>query len=119
MSAEAIAVTLSDPPPLEIDPQDLADLRTGLAPYVILDVREDWETRLANFPEAVHVPLGSLAASEAALPRDRLLVVVCHHGRRSWAATRHLRSLGFTRATNLSGGIDAWATDVDPDMPRY
>ena len=112
-------MTLPDPPPPEIDPQDLADLRTGLAPYVILDVREAWETRLANFPEAVHIPLGSLAGGEAALPRDRFLVVVCHHGRRSEAATRHLRGLGFRRATNLVGGIDAWATDVDPDMPRY
>jgi rhodanese-related sulfurtransferase len=112
-------VTLPDPPPSEIDPQDLADLRTGLAPYAILDVREDWETKLADFPEAIHIPLGSLAGNEVALPRDRFLVVVCHHGRRSGLATRHLRSLGFTRATNLSGGIDAWATDVDPGMPRY
>jgi rhodanese-related sulfurtransferase len=111
-------VTPPEQPPFEIGPRDLAELRAGIAPYAILDVREPWDVALASFPEAIHVPLAALTGSETSLPRDRILVVVCHHGQRSWLATRHRRGQGFTRATNLCGGIDAWST-VAPTVPRY
>lgn len=110
---------LPEPPPLEIAPGDLAKLRAGVAPHAVLDVRELWEIEVAAFPEAIHVPLAALPASLADLPGDRTLVVVCHHGQRSWLATRLLREQGFAHATNLAGGIDAWAMSVDPSMPRY
>ena len=53
------------------------------------------------------------------LPTDQLLVVICHHGARSQMVVDFLRSAGFNNAVNLDGGIDAWACDVDPSMPRY
>jgi rhodanese-related sulfurtransferase len=31
----------------------------------------------------------------------------------------YLRRLGFTRVSNLSGGLDAWARSIDPGMRRY
>lgn len=106
-------------PPLEIDPQHLAELRAAGEPLAILDVREPWELAICGFAEAIGVPLGELAGREAELPRDRLLVVVCHTGRRSLLATRHLRQLGMARVTNLKGGVEGWALTVDPAMPRY
>lgn len=112
-------MTTADDPPLEIAPQQLAQLRAAGAPLAILDVREPWELAISGFPEAIHVPLGELAGREAELPRDRPIVVVCRSGRRSLLATRHLRGQGLDKVTNLAGGIEAWALTVDPKMPRY
>lgn len=53
------------------------------------------------------------------LPRDTTLVFHCHHGGRSQAAAEHFARLGFSDVRNLSGGIDAWSLEVDPDVARY
>jgi rhodanese-related sulfurtransferase len=50
---------------------------------------------------------------------DAETVVICHHGVRSYHAARYLESLGFGDVVNLSGGVAAWADEVDPAMPRY
>jgi rhodanese-related sulfurtransferase len=53
------------------------------------------------------------------LPRGRDLVVVCHHGVRSRLAALFLEHAGFDPVWNLTGGVEAWANDVDPTLPRY
>jgi rhodanese-related sulfurtransferase len=110
---------LPDPPPLEIAPEDLAALRAQGDAHAILDVREAWEVAICGFGEALHVPLGELAQRVDELPAEQPLVVVCHTGRRSLLATRYLRGAGLRRATNLQGGVEAWALSIDPDMARY
>jgi rhodanese-related sulfurtransferase len=109
----------AEPLPLEIDPADLAALRSGPASYALLDVREPWELAICGFPEAIHRPLGVLVGQEQELPNDRLLIVICHTGRRSLLATEYLRRLGWSRAVNLRGGVEAYALEVDPSMARY
>jgi rhodanese-related sulfurtransferase len=109
----------ADPAAPEIAPAELAQLRDGAEPYAVLDVREGWELEVCGFAEAIHLPLGALGGRERELPRDRTLVVVCHTGRRSLLATRHLRQQGFARAVNLRGGVEAYALEVDPTMARY
>jgi monothiol glutaredoxin len=52
-------------------------------------------------------------------PRDRPIVVYCHHGVRSLSAAEGLASAGFRDVSNLVGGIEAWSIDVDPDVARY
>jgi rhodanese-related sulfurtransferase len=108
-----------DPPPLEIAPFELARLRSRPGGCAILDVREPWEIAICALPEAVQVPLDRLVERAESLPRDRVLVVVCHAGVRSLIAAQHLRASGFDRVTSLRGGLDAWALEIDPDMPRY
>jgi rhodanese-related sulfurtransferase len=105
--------------PLDVGVAALAALRRSGTPYALVDVREPWELEICRFSEAVSVPLAFLPDAIAGLPRDRPLVVVCHHGVRSRQATLLLRELGFRQALNLSGGIDAWAREVDPDMAVY
>jgi monothiol glutaredoxin len=53
------------------------------------------------------------------LPRDTPIVFFCHHGNRSQSAALHFLGKGFTRVYNLAGGLEAWAREVDPKMPRY
>jgi adenylyltransferase/sulfurtransferase len=44
---------------------------------------------------------------------------MCHHGGRSLKVTEYLRAQGLTAVSNIAGGIDAWATEIEPGMPRY
>lgn len=104
---------------MEIDVETLSQLRDGQEALAILDVREPWETAICAIEGSIRIPLGGLADRLGELPRDRLLVVMCHHGGRSAAATALLRRQGFERAVNLAGGIDAWARRIDPGMGVY
>jgi rhodanese-related sulfurtransferase len=88
------------------------------APLVV-DVREPWELELCRIDGAFSIPLGEIERRAGELPRDRPLVMVCHHGGRSQHAATLLAGAGFTQVHNLRGGIDAWALDVDPTMKRY
>ncbi|MEO5372754.1 MAG: rhodanese-like domain-containing protein [Alphaproteobacteria bacterium] len=99
--------------------EDLARRLRAPDPPLVLDVREPWETRICALPGSLMVPMGQLGAELGALPRDRPLVVLCHHGVRSWHVTSWLRRNGFANVINLRGGIDAWARRVDPGMSIY
>jgi len=91
----------------------------GQAPPVLLDVRAAEEIVIASLPESLHLPLDSFRLSVKALDRHADYVIVCHHGIRSAEAATFMIEQGFTRVSNLLGGIDAWACEVDPSMPRY
>ncbi|GAA2080632.1 hypothetical protein GCM10009840_15180 [Pseudolysinimonas kribbensis] len=85
----------------------------------LLDVREAPEVSFVSLPGAVHIPMGELPARIGELDPTAPLVVFCHHGVRSSRALGLLQRAGFTRARHLTGGIDAWAVQVDPSLPRY
>jgi len=86
---------------------------------LIIDVRESWEHAVCQLPDARLLPMQQVPAHSEELPRDRDLVLVCHHGMRSMHVADYLESLGFTRLFNLTGGIAAWAEEVDPAMAQY
>lgn len=86
---------------------------------LLVDVREPWERELAVLPGSVSLPLGEIPARAAELPRDRDVVLVCHHGVRSLQAAEELAARGHERVADLEGGIDAWSLTVDPRVPRY
>jgi len=85
----------------------------------LLDVREVAELELAHLEQAIHIPLAELPQSMDTLPRDREIIVLCHHGVRSAMAADFLERNGFESVSNLEGGIDAWSRELDPDIPRY
>ena len=74
----------------------------------LLDVRGQSEWREGHIPGAHHRPLGQVAAHLAELPRDQRIVVQCGTGLRSQIVASLLQKVGFTRVSNLDGGIDAW-----------
>ncbi len=86
---------------------------------LLLDVREPWEFERCHIEGAVSLPMNSIPVRLAELPRDRDIVVICHHGVRSYHVARFLDHNGFTRVINLTGGVDAWAKEADPTMPTY
>jgi rhodanese-related sulfurtransferase len=75
---------------------------------LLLDVREDYEWEAGHAPAARHIPLGRVPAEVGDLPKDRHLVVICRAGHRSAQATAFLARSGFD-ATNIEGGMQAWA----------
>src|SRR5260370_1016477 len=58
-------------------------------------------------PGARHIRLGDPRDGLAEVAKDRTVLAVCRSGSRSEAATRGLRTLGYT-VENLEGGVTAW-----------
>jgi len=85
----------------------------------VLDVREPWEVATASLPGAIAIPMGQIAARAGELDPSRPVVCVCHHGMRSMHVAMFLDRRGFEDVWNLTGGIDAWAREVDPSCPTY
>ena len=88
-------------------------------PIQLVDVREPFEHDIAKIDSARLIPLGELPDRLSELDRGRLTIVHCHSGMRSAQAVRLLREAGFANVFNLEGGIDAWASEIDPAMPKY
>lgn len=104
----------------DITPSALRSLLgTGGRSVFILDVREPVEYQICRLSGAKLIPLSQLGQRVSEVPKDQTTVVYCHHGVRSARAKAYLESAGFKDVRNLKGGIEAWARDVDPDMPRY
>ena len=94
------------PMPPEVDVRDLPDpLPDGLT---LLDVREQDEWDEGHIDGALHIPMMSVPAELASIPRDRQVVVVCAVGARSARVAMFLQQQGVD-AYNLDGGIVAWA----------
>jgi molybdopterin/thiamine biosynthesis adenylyltransferase/rhodanese-related sulfurtransferase len=101
----------------EIGPRALrAQLDAG-ADLLLLDVREPFEAEIASIPGARLIPIGQLESRLVELEpwRARDVVVHCRTGGRSRRACELLRSKGFAHVSNLTGGIEAWALEVDPN----
>lgn len=107
------------PLPPEIAPATLALWRRDGVAHAVLDVREPWEVSVAPLAGAIAVPMGEVPARLVDLPRDVPLVVLCHHGARSFRVMSWLHARGLLNAVNLAGGIDAWSREVDPTVPGY
>jgi adenylyltransferase/sulfurtransferase len=114
-------LTMSDESvPLEISVEETQRLLTATPTDVLLvDVREPYEVEICRIAGAEVIPLRQVPEHLAALPRDKHLLIHCHHGARSLRATEFLRAKGFSRVSNVAGGIDAWAERIEPTMRRY
>ncbi|MBI3363104.1 MAG: molybdenum cofactor biosynthesis protein MoeB, partial [Chloroflexi bacterium] len=64
-------------------------------------------------------PLGEFAARMNEFDSADEMVLFCRTGMRSAKALDLLRGAGFRKIKNLKGGINAWAREVDPEVPVY
>ena len=102
-----------------LSPSDLQERLQRGDELVLLDVRERDEVEICSLQGITHVPLGELSVRHTEHDPDAETVCICHHGVRSAHAAAALAQLGFEALWNLSGGIDRWAREVEPGMPRY
>lgn len=88
--------------------------------FRLVDVREADEWAVAQLPQAELIPLSQFQQrATTELSPDEAVVLYCHHGMRSSRAQGYLKGQGYTNVLNLTGGIDAWALQVDSAMKRY
>ena len=102
----------------EIQPEELKRRLVAGEDIYILDVREPHEYQICNIGGHL-IPLGDLPKRVSELDSSREIVVHCKMGGRSAKAVEFLRQSGFSRASNLAGGILAWSDKVDPSLPKY
>ncbi len=86
---------------------------------LLLDVREPWEFDICRIPHSQNLPMGQIPLRLHELDPTRETVLICHHGVRSLQVALYLRANGFEQLINLSGGVDGWAKEVDPEMAQY
>ena len=89
------------------------------APPLLLDVREPSEYSICRIDGSQLVPMRQIPGHIDDLDPDRETVVICHHGVRSYQVALYLERYGFDDVINLSGGVAAWARDVDTSMATY
>jgi molybdopterin/thiamine biosynthesis adenylyltransferase/rhodanese-related sulfurtransferase len=87
--------------------------------FVLVDVREPQEFTISKLPGSLKIPLGTLPANVNKLSTADAIVVHCRTGVRSAKAVEFLMAAGFRKVWNLTGGIDRWAVEIDPTVPRY
>ena len=111
----------------EVDVQQLSDRLQSDESFILLDVREAWELdqamvvddRLKVVPMSRLAQLGEEALPEEAQQKDAEILVMCHHGVRSAQVTQWLLARGWTNAFSVSGGIAAYAQEIDGSVGRY
>jgi molybdopterin/thiamine biosynthesis adenylyltransferase/rhodanese-related sulfurtransferase len=86
---------------------------------LLLDVRELFEYEICHITGSLHVPMNEIPQQLPHLPKDKNIIVLCHHGMRSAAIVNYLKSNGFDKVSNLLGGINAWSMEVDRTLAIY
>lgn len=86
---------------------------------VLLDVREPWEFDICHIAGSVNIPMSRIVSNVNELDRSATIIVICHHGTRSHHVGNFLENSGFEHIINLDGGVNAWAEQIDLQMPRY
>ena len=84
----------------------------------LLDVREQDERAISSIGGYL-IPLATLPKRMNELDPAREIVVYCRSGSRSARAADFLRRSGYKSVKNLVGGINAWASKIDPSLPKY
>lgn len=103
----------------DISVEKLSQLKKDKKDLMILDVRTPDEYAVCHIEGATLVPIQELAGRLSEVPKDKLVVVHCHHGGRSKRAVAFLKTQGYEDVKNLDGGIDQWSIAIDPTVPRY
>jgi molybdopterin/thiamine biosynthesis adenylyltransferase/rhodanese-related sulfurtransferase len=103
----------------DITPSELAArLKLG-AQLALVDVREPHELEISHIDGSRNIPLGQMAMRSAELDPQDDIVLICKTGVRSTRALHILLGAGFRKLHNLKGGVNGWATEIDPHQPKY
>ncbi len=86
---------------------------------LLLDVREPWEFDICHIEGSINLPMAQIPQNMERFQDAAEIVVICHHGIRSQRVIQFMQQQLGQTLINLDGGVDAWAHDVDADIPVY
>lgn len=101
-----------------ISPAQLAKCLTNVN-IQLIDVRSPEEHAICAIQNSLLIPLADLPFRLGEIDKQREIVIYCKSGIRGAKAVNLLNEEGFIRVKNLTGGIKAWATEIDEAMPSY
>lgn len=104
---------------MQISPAELAEKMRDDAGVKMIDVRTREEFEAARLEGATLFSQELLQEALMKWDRNAPVVFICHHGVRSLDAAAYFAGHGFTNVRSLTGGVDAWSTEIDPTVPRY
>ncbi len=102
-----------------LNPMEVKEILYNKNGTRLIDVREEWEYKIARIEDSELMPLSNFMKHIGELKKDDELIFYCHRGVRSANVCNYLASQGFKNLINLKGGIEAWSTEVDQSVPRY
>jgi len=85
----------------------------------LIDVRESWEFEICHLDNSINIPMAQIPQNLSIFSTAAESIVICHHGVRSMHVIQYLQQQGISHLINLDGGVNAWAQQVDKDMPLY
>lgn len=94
----------------KITPAELKEWLAADKPFVLIDVREDWEHEAYNIG-GLHIPIGEILEHRDEIPKEGDVVMYCEKGIRSTLVIQRLEQMGFNNLINLTGGMSAWKKD--------
>ncbi len=107
------------PFPQTLSPHEISNLLASEKDLCMIDVRQPWEVELCRIEGSLNIPLDTLGSRLEELPKNIPLITFCHHGVRSLEAAVILKNADFVSVTSMTGGIDAWAKEIDSSVGIY
>lgn len=104
---------------LKLTPEEVKAKFERKEKFRLIDVREKNELEICSIEFAEHYPMDDIVNRLHEFDEDEEIIFMCHHGVRSGNVAFLFASRGFTKISNMSGGIHRWSDSVDPDMKKY
>jgi len=104
---------------MEVSPEQVKAKLDAGDDFTLLDCRNDDERAFCRIEPSMHIPMRQTPERLDEIPRDKPVIVYCHHGVRSMQVAGFLKQQGFDDVHSMAGGTDAWSLAIDPNLPRY
>ncbi|MCH7506321.1 MAG: Grx4 family monothiol glutaredoxin [Proteobacteria bacterium] len=119
IQGDGLAVDLPQaPPPVkQMTVQELAE-KLAAGTTTLVDIRGDDEREQA-FIDGAKVLTKEVMEQLEQMPKVSEIAFLCHHGNASQGAAEYFRKKGFTKISNVAGGINAWSLEIDSSVPTY
>ncbi len=119
IQGEGLAVDLPQaPPPVkQMTVQELAK-KLEADKITLVDIRGDDE-RARAFIESAEILTREVMDKLEQMPKDSEIAFLCQHGNASQGAAEYFRKKGFTKISNVAGGMQAWAQEINTSLPSF
>ncbi|MCW5946391.1 MAG: molybdopterin-synthase adenylyltransferase MoeB [Fimbriimonadales bacterium] len=108
--------------PMTIPQGTVQQLKEKLAAQnglTLLDVREPHELEISRIEGALHIPMAQVPFRIKEIDENSEVWIICRTGNRSNQIAGILMQRGFKNVTNVAGGINAWAREIDTSLTEY